>query len=385
MIVSLARANLLHDWRRHMTAIVVLVLAGLLMTIQLGFVAGFIENFGELQRQLRADLVVEYDAGSDGFNRRRRFSGFGSGSLEPRHEGFVWMHPEVVRVEAYSDGSPSVRVTGADGSPQRLELRPLDPSPESMTFPRDFPDSLREIIATPGAIVIPRATRHSLELELGDSLAIGENEAIVGGVVNGLAPNFGNRAFASPQTVRLLSGQSVSRISRFLVQIKNPESADQVIKEMNTYFRAKKLKAMKVEDVARSLGISQIFDGPGAILLGSAAFALLVGCGIASQTLRGSFLAQIREFGALRALGVRKRHLAWIAMEQAWWTGLISVPIAALIAFGIRAVAKMFDITIALPLNLMIGSSILLMVVAIVAGLISLTVVNKAQPSELLR
>lgn len=386
MIVSLARANLLHDWRRHATAIVVLVLAGLLMTIQLGFVAGFIEAFGEMQRQMRPDLIVQYapDSGQSG-RGRGRFSMFNRGAIESRHEGYVWMHPEVVAVEGYADFSPSVTTVLDDGSMERIQIRPVDPAPNSMTYPRGFPDSLREIIATPGMVVLPRASRRNLGLELGDTIVLGDKEATVGGIVNGLAPAFGELVFASPQTMRLLTGQQERPPSMFLVQIKDPEKLEQVIAEMNAYLGPRRLKAARVEDVARSMGMKEIFQGPGMILLGSAAFALLVGCGIASQTLRGAFLAQIREFGSLRALGVRRKHLAWIAMEQAWWTGLVSVPIAAAMAHVIRAIARMFDVTIALPTNLMVGSSVLLVVVALVAGVISLSVVNRAQPAELLR
>ena len=386
MIVSLARANLLHDWRRHATAIVVLVLAGLLMTIQLGFVAGWVEAYGEMQRQMRPDLIVQFDAGGASFRGRGRFSRFFSrGGVEPRHEGYVWMHPEVVQVEGFNDFAPRSGVFKDDGSFENVEIRVVDPRPGSLTWPKGFPDSLREIIATPGMVVATRATRRNLGLELGDTLVLQGKEAIIGGIVNGLASPFGERVFASPQTMRMLTEQSMPQPSMFLVQIEHPERVDRVIAEMNAMLAPRQLKASRVEDVARSMGMKEIFEGPGMILLGSAAFALFVGCGIASQTLRGAFLAQIREFGSLRALGVRRKHLAWIAMEQAWWTGLVSVPIAAGIAYLIRAFARMFDVTIALPANLMVSSSILLIVVALIAGVISLSVVSKAQPAELLR
>ena len=77
--------------------------------------------------------------------------------------------------------------------------------------------------------------------------------------------------------------------------------------------------------------------------------------------------------------------MAAVAMEQAWWTGLAAVPIAALLAHAIRIIARNFDIVIGLPNELLIGTSILLLVVALIAGLISLTAVTRVEPAELLR
>ena len=96
-VISLARANLLHGWRRHFTAVAVLVLAGLLMTIQLGFVLGFMQSFSEVERQVRADLVVHPQAGPGG-----PVDGGGfllGGAFDPHHEDLVWMHPAVASVE----------------------------------------------------------------------------------------------------------------------------------------------------------------------------------------------------------------------------------------------------------------------------------------------
>lgn len=77
----------------------VLVLAGLLMTIQLGFVAGFMESFTALQRQTRADIVVKpgsYSGSLGRFSRAR-----GTQSVEERFHGAIWMHPDVIGVEPF--------------------------------------------------------------------------------------------------------------------------------------------------------------------------------------------------------------------------------------------------------------------------------------------
>lgn len=113
MIVSLARANLLHDWRRHATAIVVLVLAGLLMTIQLGFVAGFMESFTALQRQVRADIVVQ---SVNPFGRGRgRMGMLGGQRVEERfHDLSTW----ISRITSRSASN-----AGGAGAPEGINAR----------------------------------------------------------------------------------------------------------------------------------------------------------------------------------------------------------------------------------------------------------------------
>ncbi len=383
-MISLARANLIHDWRRHATAIVVLVLAGLLMTIQLGLVLGFAEAFGELKRQLRADIVVTQQSISGG--RRFRFGMFQQ--IDPRFEGLIWMHPNVAEVQGYGEGFANATWYREDGVRTSVRINTLDPGDKSMTYPTRFPDSLRSVLATPGAIVLPRSSARSLGVGVGDTAELGNIKVVIGGIVNGIpGGGFGTPVFASPQTTRLVSNASLGQyVSSYLVRLDDPDETDRVIDELNVMLRRVNLRATRPRDLASSTGLGELLTSTfGWILMGSAVFGLIVGCGIASQTLRGAFLAQLKEFGSLRALGVGRGRMAVVAMEQAWWTGLLSIPIAIFLAFVVRAAARQFDITIALPANLIAGSSVLLLAVALFAGFISLTAVNKVEPAELLR
>ena len=383
-MISLARANLIHDWRRHATAIVVLVLAGLLMTIQLGLVLGFAEASGELKRQLRADVVVTPKSPPRG-----RAFGFGAfNRVDPRFEGLIWMHPDVAEVQEYREGFASATWYRDDGTRTSVRINTLDPGETSMTYPARFPDVLRPVLATPGAIVLPRSSARSLGVAVGDTAELGNVKVIVGGIVNALpGGSFGTPVFVSAQTARLVSSAGPGRfVSSYLVRLKHPEETDRVVDELNAMLRRVNLEAARPRELASSVGVGELLATTfGWILMGSAGFGLIVGCGIASQTLRGAFLAQLKEFGSLRALGVGRGRMALVALEQAWWTGLASIPIAVFLAFVVRAAARQFDITIALPTHLIVGSSVLLLAVALFAGFISLTAVNKVEPAELLR
>ena len=380
-MISLARANLIHDWQRHVTAIVVLVLAGLLMMTQLGLVGGFAESSSELQRQLRADVVVIPATRTSfrGFSRR--------GSIPTRRVGQIWMHNDVELVQAYSPRQGSGQWLTEDGSSEFVLIYTMDPGEGSMTFPRRFPESVREVLATQGMVVIPRSTARALDVDVGSTGEINGKTVLVGAVVDGLPGGFRRPVFASPQTTRELSSSRTQRfVTSYLVSLKEGAEVDRVIAEMNQSLSRYGMQAIRPQDYASGQGITELITSTfGWILIGSAVFGLVVGCGIASQTLRGAFLAQLREFGSLRALGVSRARMAAVAMEQAFLTGVVSVPVAIVLSHALRIVARQFDIVIALPTELVIGTSALLLLVALIAGVVSLTAVTRVEPAELLR
>ena len=380
-MISLARANLIHDWQRHVTAIVVLVLAGLLMMTQLGLVGGFAESSSELQRQLRADVVVIPAT-------RTSFRGFGRrGTIPTRRVGQIWMHNDVELVQGYSPRQGAGQWLTEDGSSEFVLIYTMDPGEGSMTFPRRFPESVREVLATQGMVVIPRSTARALDVDVGSSGEINGKTVIVGAVVDGLPGGFRQPVFASPQTTReLSSSRAPQSVMSYLVRLREGADIDRVIEEMNQLLSRYRMQAIRPQDYAAGQGITELITSSfGWILIGSAIFGLVVGCGIASQTLRGAFLAQLREFGSLRALGVGKARMAAVAMEQALLTGVVSVPIAIILSHALRVVARQFDIVIALPNELVIGTSALLLLVALIAGVVSLTAVTRVEPAELLR
>ncbi len=380
-MISLARANLIHDWQRHVTAIVVLVLAGLLMTTQLGLVSGFAESSSELQRQLRADVVVIPTAGTSirRFGRR--------GAIPTRRVGQIWMHNDVEFVQGYSPRQGSGQWLSEEGSSEFVLIYTMDPGEDSMTFPRRFPESVRGVLATQGMVVLPRSTARALDVDVGGSGEINGTTVVVGAIVDGLPGGFRRPVFASPQTARELSSSRTQRSFRsYLVRLKEGADVSRVIAEMNQRLSPYGLQAIRPQEYAAGQGITELITSSfGWILIGSAVFGLVVGCGIASQTLRGAFLAQLREFGSLRALGISRARMAAVAMEQAVLTGVVSVPIAILLSHAARVGARQFDIVIALSSELVVGTSALLLLVALIAGVISLTAVTRVEPAELLR
>ena len=123
----------------------------------------------------------------------------------------------------------------------------------------------------------------------------------------------------------------------------------------------------------------------GIFLTFSVFLGFLIGVGITSQTLRGAILSSIKEFASLRALGVSIGSLRWIVLELSVWVGLVGLIATALFTGGVYLLAKAGGLPMGFPIPWVLGVSTLLIVISIASGLLSLGVLKKSQPADLLR
>jgi len=72
-------------------------------------------------------------------------------------------------------------------------------------------------------------------------------------------------------------------------------------------------------------------------------------------------------------------------MELSFWVGVAGLGLTALLVMGVGALAKWGGVPMDFPLFVDIPVGIMLMLIAIVSGLISLGVLKKSQPADLLR
>jgi putative ABC transport system permease protein len=118
-------------------------------------------------------------------------------------------------------------------------------------------------------------------------------------------------------------------------------------------------------------------------------FAVVVGAFIGVvitwQTLQGAILANIKEFASLRALGVSMGSLRLIVMELSLWVGAAGLLLTALLTGAVWALAKSFGVPMDFPLFVDLPVAITLIGIAILSGALSLGILKKSQPADLLR
>ena len=96
-------------------------------------------------------------------------------------------------------------------------------------------------------------------------------------------------------------------------------------------------------------------------------------------------LANIKEFASLRALGVSMGSLRKVVFELAFWVGVVGLVTTGLFVWGVSALGKAGGVPMAFPLEYILMAVVLLMLIALGSGLLSLGVLKKSQPADLLR
>lgn len=376
--MSLALSTLIYEWRRYMAAVVALAVAGLLVMSLVGMFMGIGKTFSATVDRSPAHLMV-LPPNSEGF-----------GSTQPRRNiPLLYQHPEVVEVMPYSvnwgfwsnfpkDGTPAKR----DG----VQVIVVDPIKGAVTLPNDFPEDVILALQEPYSVVVDRTSLAKLGVKVGDKATINGRTVRVRATIENYPSLFNAMVFTSRQSAKLLNlADEGPRVGSLLVKIQNPDDAERVAKELNAMSN-KAYRAWTRPELAKRSEEQLLKESFIAIMLG---FMLLVGTFIGIvitwQTLQGALLANIKEFASLRALGVSMGSLRLIVMELSFWVGVAGLMMTAVLIMGINALAAMANLTMFYPMWSIITISIVLLLIAVLSGLMSLGILKKSQPAELLR
>ena len=197
---------------------------------------------------------------------------------------------------------------------------------------------------------------------------------------------FNALVFMSRQTARLLGVWKDSpRVGPLVVKIRNPPEAPRVVAQLNAMSDGK-YKAWSREELAAATQKSMLENGGIAVRVG---FAVVVGAFIGTvitwQTLQGAVLANVREFASLRAVGVSMGSLRRVVMELSFWVGIAGLALTAALAVLVSVLAGGFGVPMDYPPFLVIPVAVSLLGIAVLAGALSLGVLKKSQPMDLLR
>ena len=378
--MSLALSTLLYEWRRYLAAVIALACAGLLVLAMTGMFMGMAKSFTATVDKSPAHLIV-LPPQADGI--------FGDSGQPRRMIPLVYQHPEVSEVQPMIMNFAFWTNFPKEGQPPKgdgVRVVVVDPVKGSTTLPTDFSDEVIEALQEPYAVILDRSSLGKLGVQVGDKAKMNGRTVTVAGVVDGYPNMFNTQVFTSFQTAKLIYVYDDGpRIGPLLVKLRDPSRAKQVAAELTAIGNGQ-FKAWTREQLSASSQRGILKEGGIAIMIG---FMTFVGIGIGIiitwQTLQGAIMANIKEFASLRALGVSMGSLRLIIMELSFWVGIAGLGLTALLVLGVGALAKWGGVPMDFPLFVDIPVGIMLMLIAIVSGLISLGVLKKSQPADLLR
>jgi putative ABC transport system permease protein len=383
MIMSLALATLIYEWRRYTAAVVALAFSGLLILAEVGMFTGIVQGITATIDRSRADIMIlgpKVNAMID--------SGPGAG-VPKRIAPLIYLNPQVVEVQPLSGNGAMWINTPTPGEKRKnefVQIWTVDPRPGSVSLPVDYPESVRVALLEPYAVAVDRTSLARLGVKLGDTASLAGHSVRLRAILDGY-PNINQPTVVmSNDTLRMLGLEGNSpRTGPLLVRIKDPAKAIAVRDQLNAVSHGE-YRAWTRSELSKANENAIMSEQIIGVFLGFSVFlGFLIGIGITSQTLRGAILASIKEFASLRALGVSMGSLRWIVIELSFRVGMVGLGATALFTWGVYNLAKAGGVPMGFPMVWILFVGILLTVISIFSGVLSLGVLKKSQPADLLR
>lgn len=374
-MVSIARSMLLFDWRRYLAAVLAVTFSGLLVIVQLALLLGMFSTVSVVIDQSKADLWIGY--------RNTQSVDLGR-AIAREADARAWAHRGVKRVERYASAFGDLRRD--DGVPVSVIIHGIDASPDALAFAKLLPPAQRALLRTPNAILIDAADTGKLGAKVGSVIEINSKRTTIVGLVEGLRAIGGVNVVASLATARTLAPETANLPTFVLVSLKPGYVGDIVAREIADTTRVPRYSVWTATDFSIRSQTYWLLESGAGIGSGFASLlALLVGLVITSQTLSGAILASIKEFAALRALGVSQGALRAVVIEQASWVGLVGLTLTALLTVGVGWLGHVGRIAMSYPWWMLATSAGALMSIAVLSGLLALRPLLQAEPASLLR
>jgi len=375
-MVSLARAGLLYEWRRYLAAVMALAFSALLIYIQTGLMLGFSLSMTAILNNSVADIWV-----SD--KNLKTFEW--SGGVDSQLEYYIRMNPEVVSVKTFMRSHCSGKTY--EGEMIWFPLFGIETDKDCLLMPPSFIEEFGAALNEPMSIVVDRSFAKNLNLNIDDYTEMNKKRVKIVGITDGYKNDRGGFVFASETTFQYLTTQWSRWAQYLLIKIKNPEKADQVVEELTKSLgKTPKVKMWTKKSLFWQSQKWQLLESPNSLtFIFLSLLALFIGVAITNQSLRSAILASLKEYAALRALGVSKRSLCLIILEQSFWVGLAGLLLAWILTYIFSFIAVYYKIAFKVPFWFILISTLVLLVVSLISGLLSLLVLYKTEPAELLR
>ncbi len=389
--MSLALSTLLFEWRRYMAAVMALALSGLLVLSMTGVFIGIGKGFTATIERSGADVFIMRPGATALFN--------GPMGMPRRYVPMAYNHPEVVEVKALDvsqgafqnikdvDPTASVADRAKAGAPKQkfVMVNVIDTAPGSVTIPTDYSPDLVNALRQPFTVAIDETALTPLGVKLGDRALYNGQTVKVAAVMRGYPNMMQPTIVMSRDTLRMLGQASTGpRVGPLMIKIKDPARSEIVVTELNAM--NDNWTAWTRQQLADANAASMFEEGILLIIIGGCAvLGVIIGVAITWQTLRGAIMANIKEFASLRALGVGMGSLRRIVIELSFWVGCVGVIAAILLTWLLSLLAAANAVIIALPplLLLIVGGG--LIIISMLSGLLSLGILSKSQPADLLR
>jgi putative ABC transport system permease protein len=246
-----------------------------------------------------------------------------------------------------------------------------------------------DALTLPDSIIVDESDLKRLGfLDCPDGKAkINGKEVKLVGTVRGMKGIAGSWVFCSLYTARHLLGflLPADHVTYLLARCDSPERAKQVASDLRARYESD-MGAYTAEEFSSRSRRYWLLRTRAGIALGYAALlGLVVGAVITAQTLYSATAANAKEFAILLALGVPRWRLSRMVLAQSFWVGVIGIALAYPACVGLRYAAKQFAAEVDLRWEVLLGTAVVTIGMALISGLFALRSVRQIEPMSLLR
>lgn len=377
MAVALARKTLIYEWRRFLPAIISVGFSGILIIVQGALLLGIVGTNALPVTQSRADLWIGFP-GTQSADLGR--------SIDAGVSADLLVEPRITRVEPFLLGNGDWR--GQRGGGQSVTLLGIDTRPDGLGLAKSVPSAARQRLDEFATVLVDEGDLDKLNTQVGGRAEINGNSVRVVGTTRGMRAMGGVNVIASVATVRLLdrSLAAPDNVTYFLAGLRSPDAVDMVRARLSSAQRRGRFEAWTTGEFAnRSIRYWLLESGAGVGFIFATAVALVVGTLITSQTLMAAVAASTTQYATLRAIGVPFTKLHQIVVKQAGWVGTIGLSLGLAGSMLAAALARLNAIPFQLEPSIMGLSAVLVLAVALLAGILALRRLRHADPAALLR
>ena len=300
----------------------------------------------------------------------------------------VAAQPEVERAEPYLLGFAAWHKPSAGGNENCCIIGSrLDA--DSLGAIREATPELRSKLSEPGTVIVDEQEMPVLGLITGrDELVEINNQRIrVVGTVRGFQGFTAPFVFCSMETARQLlpsDPRQPDQVMHVLARCGSPEAAERVALRLREEYP--EMGSYTAADFSLRTRLHWLFrSNAGTVMICTVALALLVGLVVTRQTLYSAVVAALREYGMLDALGIPRWRLVTLVLAKSFWIGVIGVLLALPMARGLSWAASLIHVKVLLEGWLLVGSSLLTLMMALVSGVAALLALRRVEPATLLR
>jgi putative ABC transport system permease protein len=390
--MSLALSTLLFEWRRYMAAVMALALSGLLVLAMTGVFIGIGKGFTAQIERSAADVIIMQPGAKSLIG--------GPSGVPRRFIPLAYNHPAVVEVQPLDgaggtfqsikevDPTRSQAERAKQGAPRQkfVQSSIIDTTPGSVTIPTDYSRELVDALRQPYTVAVDETALKPLGVKLGDKALYNGQTVTVVGITRGYPNMMQPGVVMSRDTLRMLGQADTGpRVGPLMIKLRDPSQAQIVATQLNAMGNGQ-WKAWTRQELADANAGAMFEEGILVIIIGGCVvLGIIIGVAITWQTLRGAIMANIKEFASLRALGVGMGSLRRIVMELSFWVGVVGVAAAIGLTWLLSLFALSKAVIIALPLPLLIVVGGGLIAIAMLSGFLSMGILKKSQPADLLR